>query len=282
MATSPSSSAAQARQAIADRLRELLRDASLTSRALAQAAGWEESKCSRLLHGRTPPSDEDIRLWCTICGVPDEIPNLIAASRNAESAFLEWRRVKRSQKRMQELTNALHEESTLYRFYSSNLIPWPLQTPDYMRAMMTRFSVFHRAPVPDIEDAVKARVARKRYLRKGERTCAIIIEETVLRNRIFDQDVLRGQLEHLLIGMRQANISLGILPMDRARRQKPAETFHLYDAKTVSIETISAIITITQPSEVDLYVRCFTELADDAVYGNEARALISRALEALA
>lgn len=281
MSTSPSSSAQQARQAIANRLREILRDAGLSSRALARAAGWEESKCSRLIHGRTPPSDEDIRTWCRICGVPEEAPNLIAASRNAESAFLEWRRVRRSMKQMQELTTALHEENDLYRFYSSNVIPWPLQIPDYMRALMMRFSEFHRAEMPDIEEGVKARVARRRYLQKGNRRCAIIIEESVLRDWIFDKPVMQAQLEHLLIGMRQSNISLGILPMLRRRTQKPAETFHLYGANAVSIETISAIITITQPSEVDLYVRCFTDLAEDAVYGSEAKALISRALEAL-
>jgi hypothetical protein len=71
------------------------------------------------------------------------------------------------------------------------------------------------------------------------------------------------------------------MPMDRPRRQKPAETFHLYGENAVSIETISAILTITQPREVGLYVRCFTDLAEDAVYGKQARALIQAAIAAL-
>ncbi len=149
MHSSQSSSAQQARQAIADRLREILRDSGLTARALARQAGWDETKCSRLIHARTPPSDEDIRLWCTICGVPEEIPNLIAATRNAENAYVEWRRVQRSQKRMQELRLTLYEETHLFRFYCSNVIPWPLQTPAYMRALITRFNEFHQ-PRPAI------------------------------------------------------------------------------------------------------------------------------------
>lgn len=281
MATSPSSSAQQARQAIADRLREILRDSGLTARALARQAGWNESKCSRLIHGRTPPSDSDIHVWCTICGVPEEIPNLVAASRSAETAYLEWRRVQRSMKRMQDLGLSLFENNHLYRFYSSNLVPWPLQTPGYMRAIMRRFADFHQADVPDIEEGVKARVARRRFLDDGTRRCAMLIEESVLRSRIFGDDVLSEQLRHLLTGMRQPNLSLGIIPLAGRRVQKLTETFHIYGDATVSIELVSAIITITQPREIALYVRCFNDLASSAVYGDKARMLIMAAISAL-
>jgi len=55
-----SSTVQQARQQVADRLREVRLDAGLTKRAVAAAAGWHESKCSRIEHARTPPSDDDI------------------------------------------------------------------------------------------------------------------------------------------------------------------------------------------------------------------------------
>lgn len=271
MHSSQSSSAQQARQAIADRLREILRDSGLTARALARQAGWDETKCSRLIHARTPPSDEDIRLWCTICGVPEEIPNLIAATRNAENAYVEWRRVQRSQKRMQELRLTLYEETHLFRFYCSNVIPWPLQTPAYMRALITRFNEFHQASASDIDEAVKARVARRRYLASGTRRCAMIIEESVLRNRFPGGDeVMIEQLHYMLTGMDQPNLSLGIIPLSESRAQKPAETFSIYDEARVFIELVSAAVTITQPREIALYVKCFNDLASAAVYGDKA------------
>lgn len=282
MHSSQSSSAQQARQAIADRLREILRDSGLTARALARQAGWDETKCSRLIHARTPPSDEDIRLWCTICGVPEEIPNLIAATRNAENAYVEWRRVQRSQKRMQELRLTLYEETRLFRFYCSNVIPWPLQTPAYMRALITRFNEFHQASASDIDEAVKARVARRRYLDRGPRRCAMIVEESVLRNRFPGGDeVMTEQLHYMLTGMDQPNLSLGIIPLSASRAQKPAETFSLYDETRVFIELVSAAVTITQPHEIALYVKCFNDLASAAVYGDKARALITSAISAL-
>ncbi|MEV7005538.1 helix-turn-helix transcriptional regulator [Streptosporangium sp. NPDC051022] len=283
MATSPSSSARQARQLIADRLREILRDSGLTARALARQAGWDETKCSRLIHARTPPSDADIRTWCTVCGVPEEIPNLIAASRNANNAYVEWRRVQRSQKRMQELRLSLYEETRLFRFYCAGVVPWPLQTPDYMRSVMTRFNDFHRASAGDIEEAVQARVARRRYLKDDTRRCAMLIEEQVLHNRFMGGDeVMLEQLRHLLTGMKQQNLSLGIIPLNRSRLQRPTETFSIYDESQVFIELVSAAVTITQPHEVALYVKCFQDLGSAAVHGDEARALIETAIGRLA
>ncbi|MEV6981180.1 helix-turn-helix transcriptional regulator [Sphaerisporangium sp. NPDC051017] len=277
---SQSSSVQQARRAIADRLREILRDSGLTSRALAREADWEESKCSRLINGRTPPSDEDIRVWCTVCGVPEEIPNLIAASRNAASAYLEWRRVNRSQKHMQNLALKLFSEPR-YRFYSSNLVPWPLQVPAYMRAVMLRFNDFHENAATDVEEAVQVRVARRRFLEDGMRSCALIIEETVLRNRLFDDDTTLEQLRYLLVGMRQPNVSLGVIPVDARRIHRAIETFHIYGDTTVSVELTSAILTITQPWEVALYERSFNRLAGSAVYGATAEGLIRAAIAAL-
>lgn len=280
MAVHPSSSVAAARQVIADRLREMLRDAGITSRELARRAGWDESKCSRLIHGRTPPSDDDIRTWCVLSGVPEEIPNLIAATRNAENAYVEWRRVQRSQKHMQDVRRDLHQEN-LYRIYSSNVIPWPAQSMHYMRAVMTRFNEFHAAEAQDIEAGVIARMQRLRLLDDPARRCVMVIEESVLRGRIFDDEVMTAQLRHMMAMMDRPNISLGIIPLGTPRIQKAAETFHIYGDSAVSIELISAIISITQPHEVALYVRCFNDLASASVHGDAARYLIATAITAL-
>lgn len=280
MAVHPSSSVAAARQVIADRLREILRDAGITSRELALLAGWDESKCSRLIHGRTPPSDDDIRTWCTICRVPGEIPNLIVASRNAENAYVEWRRVQRSQKRMQEMRLSLYERTRLFRFYCSDVIPWPLQTPAYMRSLMTRFNAFHNGGATDIDEAVKARVARRSYLADGTRRCRMIIEEPVLRGRFATNDVIAEQLGYLLT-IRQPNLSLGIIPVSATCSHWHTETFSIYDKARVFIELVSAGVTITQPREITLYINLFEDLDTAAVYGDAARALITEAIAAL-
>lgn len=87
-----SATAQQALEALAGRLREIRRDAELTARQVAQAAGWHESKCSRIENARTVPSPADIRTWCTVCGVPGQAADLTAALRAIDSMYVEWRR----------------------------------------------------------------------------------------------------------------------------------------------------------------------------------------------
>ncbi len=47
------------------------------------------------------------------------------------------------------------------------------------------------------------------------------------------------------------------------------------------MELVSAEVTVTQPSEIGLYMEAFEELRSMAVYGGEARALILKAIETL-
>lgn len=93
---SSSSSIQQARETLGKRLREIRKDAGLTARELASRAGWHESKCSRIENGRTPPSDDDLRVYTLHCAAADQTADLIATARNIEGAYVEWRRMERS------------------------------------------------------------------------------------------------------------------------------------------------------------------------------------------
>jgi len=55
----------------------------------------------------------------------------------------------------------------------------------------------------------------------------------------------------------------------------------VFDDSRVHVELLSAQVTVTAPSEITLYVRAFEKLAELAVYGAEARALIMSAIDAL-
>src|SRR2546429_7586713 len=93
MPISPSSSVRRAREQRAEGLRDIGLDARLTARALSAAAGWHEAKTSRIESAKKAPSEDDIRTWCRVCGAERAIPDLIAASRSADSMYTEWRRL---------------------------------------------------------------------------------------------------------------------------------------------------------------------------------------------
>ncbi len=278
MPTSPSSSAQAARKALADRLGEIRRDAELTGRELAVRAGWSVAKSSRIENALTAPSNDDIRAWCRACGAQEQAADLIAAKHSYDSMYVEWRRKQRTGlRRLQEETVPLFERTRHFRVYCSNLVPGLFQTTGYATALLTSITRFRGIP-NDVPEAVAARVARSRVIRRGEHRFAVLIEEEVLYFRIGDEEVMAEQLGYLLSVMALPSVSLGIIPRAVDRPMWPVETFMVYDDQLAAVELLSADVTVSTPSEVSVYVKAFGELAELAVHGAAARALISEAL----
>ncbi|MFE7545564.1 helix-turn-helix domain-containing protein [Streptomyces platensis] len=281
MAVSPSSSAQQARQALARRLADLCRDAGLTGLDLAERCGWSRSKSSRIMNAKTPPSADDIRAWCRACEAEEQTEDLIASLRNAEGMWVNWRRMERAGLRQaQEARLPLYQKTRRFRSYSSWLVPGMIQTQPYTTAALQAIQR-RRGLVDDVADAVAARIRRQRVLCEGDRRFAFLIEESVLRAGIGGAEVMSGQLGHLVSVASLPHVSLGVVPMTPDRERWPTEGFWIYDAAQVNVELISGYLTITQPSEVAMYAETFAELAALAVYGPAARALIASAMNAL-
>jgi transcriptional regulator with XRE-family HTH domain len=282
VAISPSSSVQRARQELADRLRDIRLDAGLTARALSAAAGWHEAKTSRIESAKQAPSETDIRTWCHVCGADNQVIDLIAASRAADSLYTEWRRLNRTGLRhVQEARRPLYERTRLFRVYCSTVMPGFLQTPAYARALMSAITAFRGTP-DDVEDAVAARMNRNRILNTGNHRLTAVLEESVLRYRLGDPEVMAGQLGHVLGLMSLPSVSLGVIPFSATGRPMwTLEAFTVFDDVRVHVELLSAQVTVTAPGEVTLYLRAFDKLAEFAVYGPEARALIAAAISAL-
>lgn len=282
MRTSPSSSVQAARQALADRLREIRENSGHSAKSLAKAADWHPTKISKLEHIVTSPSPDDIRTWCEICDATDQVDDLIASVRSVESAYVEWRRAESTgMRRVQEAAVPLYERTKVFRIYEPALVPGLFQTSAYARALMNIIMTFSRIP-NDVDEAVQARMGRQRVVREGEHQFAVVLEEQALRTAFGDSEVMTGQLGHLLSIMSMPNVSLGIIP-SAALRQRiwPVNGFWMFDSDMVTTEIPSAQVTVTQPTELKVYARTFEQLRQVAVYGDRARALILAALEAL-
>ncbi|MER7572511.1 helix-turn-helix transcriptional regulator [Streptomyces sp. NPDC126514] len=277
----PSSALDAARRGIAEKLREIRRDAGLTGREVAARTGWLPSKISRIQNATTPPSDGDIRAWCTACGAEDQIPDLIVANRTAESMYVEWRRVQRSGlRRLQESYIPQYQRTKTFRVYSSTVIPGFVQTYEYAVALLGDIARVHGTP-DDVEEAAAARVERSQIIRQGGRRFVFLLEESVLRHVVGDEAVMAGQLGHFLSVMALPSGAVGIIPAGRPRGMWTLETFPLFDDRSVSVELLTAAITVTTPNEVAMYAHSFEEMVSLAVYGAEARSLVSSAIDAL-
>jgi hypothetical protein len=248
---------------------------------LARAADWHRTKVSKIEHVRQLPTAEDVRAWCVACSAEDEVAELIAQLQAVDSMYVEYRRTQLAgQRQRQESYFTLDERYTLLRVYEYALIPGIIQTPEYARAIMTRIAAFNGLP-DDIEAAVAARMARRRYLDLPTRRFAFVLEEFALYHRIGSVDMMAGQLGHLIAVAAMPNVSLGIVPPDIDRSMWSAGGFWIYDDDRAIVETPTAELTITHRREVDTFSRTFSELSTMAVHGTAARTLIMNAMERL-
>ncbi|MDX2794063.1 helix-turn-helix domain-containing protein [Streptomyces scabiei] len=277
----PSSSLDAARRAIAERLREIRRDAGLTGREVADRTGWLPSKVSRIQNATTPPSDEDIRAWCAACDADSELPDLLAQNRTADSMYLEWKRVQRSGLRhLQESRVPLYERTRTFRVYSSSVIPGFLQTHEYAAALLGNIARFHGAP-DDVDEAATARIERSQIIRSPEHRFVMLLEESVLRHVVGGPEAMAGQLGYLLAVMAYPAVSIGILPAGRPRQMWTLETFTLFDEARVHVELLTAAVTVTAPGEIAQYSHAFEEMFALAVFGGAARAHVTDAVNSL-
>lgn len=267
----------QARANLGARLRELRRAAGLSGVQLAAACGWHSSKISRLEGGTRPPSEGDLYAWCEHTAHPEVLDDLIATLRNLQASYLEWQRTLAAGHAHRQYQSIDLEARTRWiRWFSPDVVPGLLQTPDYARAVLTA-CIAITAGRDDLEAAVSARMARQHVLRHGTRRVHMLIGEAALYRTASHDTIMTAQLQRLLDELDNPRLLLGIIPRWAHYRCPTTSNFILYDRDLVLTETISAELTITRPSEIALHERTFTLLAEQAVTGSAARELITTA-----
>ncbi|MGA5796620.1 helix-turn-helix domain-containing protein [Streptomyces cellulosae] len=89
-----------------------------------------------------------------------------------------------------------------------------LQTPEYARALFRMRRP--RYAEEEIERGVAARVARKAVFdREAAPELSFVQDEWTLRRRLGGRDIVRAQLEHLLVVAQLPNAEIQVMPMDR-------------------------------------------------------------------
>ena len=162
------------------------------------------------------------------------------------------------------------------------LIPGPVQTAPYVRALLSAIWDRRRLPVDDVDAAVTERMDRQHVLTGGDHRFCVLLEENVLRHRIGGADVMSGQLGHLLSVMTLPSMSLGIIPFtaDPVRDVAGGDVLHARRDPSQR-GTVSGHLTVTNPREIAMYADAFDQLQEAAVFGAAVRTLITTAIDAL-
>lgn len=260
-----------ARQALGHRLRELRLDSVLSGSELAHLCGWNKSKVSKIEHGTQSPTEADIRAWAAACGAEGKTIELIAASREIEAMWTEYRqRHKRGMKNLQFQAMDLYARTRLIRVYESLFIPGFLQTLDYATAQFRLHARLHGLPIEDVEEAAQNRMARKQYLGTGAPMFAFLLETYALSNNTGGAHVMNGQLDYLIEVGRLPYVSIGIIPEGRPRTLYPGEGFYLFDEALLKQEFWSGAFQTARPDNVTYFARVFAALKEQAVFGEAA------------
>ncbi|MFG3292851.1 helix-turn-helix transcriptional regulator [Streptomyces sp. NPDC048179] len=108
---------------------------------------------------------------------------------------------------------ALEKEAVELLMYDAHVVNGLLQTEEYMRALLA----MRRPPLDQetIEQRVTARLARQYVFdRRPSPLLSFVMDEAVLRHRYGGKDVVRGQMEHLLLIGEKRNVEIQIMPID--------------------------------------------------------------------
>jgi transcriptional regulator with XRE-family HTH domain len=268
-----------ARLQLGAELRKLRRLAGLSQRQIVDELHSSQAAISRMEHGETLPTREQLQTWLRLCGVggDHEVRDRVHAW--AEAAHGEtrpWREmVPADTAHLQGVAGEREKSATLIRNHQLTWLPGLLQTADYARLIIEQTD-------PDSERntaaAVAARVQRQQILfEKGRRFEFLISEGALLwapEVRVMD-----AQRDRLLSLATLPNVEIAILP---ARRTGvPAwHSFILFQAddgsQFVTTELVYGGQEISDPDAVRRCVALWEGLWEAAARGSEAVELIRR------
>lgn len=268
----------EAARILAARLRQLLSESPLNTISLAAEVGWAKSKVSKIQNGVQIPTEKDIRVWCEATGNPKSVLDLIAAVRNIDDLYIQWRRIEQTGlRRVQESFQPQYEGTSEFRIFQHSPIPSLLQTSAYAKAHLTSIMRFREVP-DDADAAADERIKHQQHLGDGGKRFSFVVSEAALYAPMLDEEGMREQLDRLLhfVGG-QANVSLGILSLAAPRTVWPWEGFWIYDTDEVRPDLVAGQIRNRQPTDVAHYLKTFEHLVEASAYGRTAQNLIEAA-----
>lgn len=176
---------------------------------------------------------------------------------------------------------ALEKEAIELLSYDALVVKGLLQTEEYMRALLD----MRRPPLDQetIEQRVAARLARQDIFdRRPSPLLSFVMDESVLRHRYGGKEVLRGQLEHLLLIGQKRNVEIQVMPTeceDNAGVNGPFTVVRRKDGKAFVYAEAEGTSTLkTDPERAALAAARYGIIRSQALSPRESLEFIERLL----
>jgi transcriptional regulator with XRE-family HTH domain len=179
---------------------------------------------------------------------------------------------------------SLEQDTRRIRSFQGLAVPGLLQTPAYARVILSSLPV---EQMQDVDWLVNFRMARQRVLASPQKTeLTAILAEGVIRQRLGDSEVMRGQLSRLRQSKDLANVSVRVLPFAAGTSPGGDGSFEIWDLASsalslVVVDSLTRSLFLEDDSEVARYNVVFDELCAAALPEAESLALIEQVAAAL-
>ncbi|MGH3852184.1 MAG: helix-turn-helix domain-containing protein [Pseudonocardiaceae bacterium] len=255
------------------KLRELREAARLRQVDVAKQAAISQSLIAKFENGRQAPRPDQTENLCrTYNASAQDRRGLVAL---AEDLSEGTRRVvvHRQYAAVQKQVGRVVESSTLVRTFSPNGIPGLLQTTDYVRALFTTGG----AATPADEAGAEQRIANQAVLTgDAARRFVMLMPEGSLGWALLPPVHMAGQVGRIAAMSRRRNMRVGIIPWGRVSSVLPLHSWEIYDERAVITGSMTGTAVLTTSADVAAYLELFATVERLAVYGEDAREILTR------
>ncbi len=273
------------RIALGAHLRRLREASHITPSQAAEAIRATHSKISRLERGRSGAKQRDVADLLTLYGVTDEAEReeLLALARQASTPGW-WQQYRDILPRWLEMYVGLEKAASIIRTYEVQFVHGLLQTEDYARAVILIANA--HAPADEIERRVSVRMKRQQLLTQpGAPEVWTVLDEAVLRRLPGGPELMRAQLEHLLLMTELPNVTLQIVPFDAGPHAAAGGPFTILRfpepdlPDLVYLEQLNSAVYLDDPDDVLDYVTIMDTLCVQAETDTASKDMIRALLK---
>ncbi|MFC7342781.1 helix-turn-helix domain-containing protein [Saccharopolyspora griseoalba] len=259
------------RIALGGQLRRLRESRGISREAAGDAIRGSHAKISRLELGRVSFRERDISDLLTYYGVqdPQEREQFLALARQANEPGW-WHQYGDLLPSWFETYLGLEQAAAIIRTYEAQFVPGLLQTPDYARAVINLGHGHESAP--EVDRRVALRTRRQDILTRPEpSTLWAVIDEGALRRPIGGDQVMRGQIEHLIRVAELPNVTVQVLPYSAGGHAAAGGPFSILRfpesdlPDIVYLEQLTSALYLDKRHDLDQYQAVMDKLSVQAV-----------------
>jgi transcriptional regulator with XRE-family HTH domain len=269
---------------LGSQLRMLREVKGITREEAGYAIRASGSKISRMELGRVSFKERDVTDLLQLYGVDeDETATLVALAVQANTPGW-WHKYGDVLPDWFQVYVGLEEAASLIRLYEVQFVPGLLQTADYARAVVR---LGQPAASPEfIERKVSLRMGRQELLTKpgGPRLWAIV-DEAALRRPIGGKEVMRAQLEQLILATEEPQVTLQVMPFRSGGHAAEAGAFTIMRfpepdlPDVVYLEQLTSALYLDKRDDVEKYTEVMERLSVESESPERSVDILSGMLE---